>query len=87
MSAIQARYDKFADVLYVTTGRNAPAKSKVDADGLIWRYATPGGEPVGVTITDFRAFWVGHIPEIAASMGRMFHIPDREVADVLESAS
>lgn len=86
-TAITARYDRSADVLYVTTDRNAPAKAKVDGDGLIWRYAMSTGEPVGVTIMDYKSFWVDHLAEIVSSVAKVFHVSASQASAAIRSST
>ena len=83
---LRVRYDKGSDVLYVMTGRYGPAYGEEDGPGLVWRYLNSDDTLVGVTVMDFRSYWLPRVAELATVVGDHFHIPPTTVRSTLESA-
>lgn len=76
MSELHARYDRRADVLYLTTDRNGSATAREDAKGIVWRYLDGTNDPVGATIIDFNEIWGNRIDDLATELSRTFRIPN-----------
>lgn len=83
MTDLRTRYDRRADVLYVTTSRNGPAHAR-EADGIVWRYLDADDTLVGATILDFNAYWRDHMSDLINEMASHFRVPPTKVKDVLE---
>jgi hypothetical protein len=83
LAEFSLRYDKYGDVLYVTTPTNRPALTDEDDVGLLWRYSTDNGELVGVTILDYGAYWKSHREDLAGRISDHFHVPAGEVEKLL----
>jgi len=78
-------YDAGGDVLYVTS-RIDPKTRMVEGDyGLVWRYGS-GGDPIGVTIVDFREIWSGRPDDLARELASRFDIPELQALNVVEHA-
>lgn len=71
---LRSRYDRFADVLYITTPDNAPAKASEDDEGLLWRYSVSDGHLVGATVMDYAGFWKQHRSSLASRVSKMFKV-------------
>jgi uncharacterized protein YuzE len=85
--ALQIRYDRASDVLYVTTSRYGAAYGdEEDAPGLIWRYLDKDDTLVGVTVMDYRAYWQPRFTELVDQLSSHFHIPPSKTKEVLEGA-
>lgn len=56
-AVIEVKYSKDSDVLYLTRGRAAPARSREGEPGLVWRYDAGTGDLVGLTVVDFSRYW------------------------------
>jgi uncharacterized protein YuzE len=87
MNEFRVKYDRLADVLYVSTERNGPSYAREGSDGIVWRYLESDGSLVGVTILDFDCYWKGHLPDLADQVARHFHVPTKKAKTVLEHAN
>jgi uncharacterized protein YuzE len=85
-SAFRVKYDRASDVLYVSKRAGVPALTREGQPGILWRYATQGGDLVGVTIVDFGAYWGSRRPALVAQLAGRFHIPPEDAREILESA-
>jgi uncharacterized protein YuzE len=83
--SLRVRYDRAADVLYLTRAPGVPARSREEQPGMVWRYDVERGELVGVTIVDFAAFWHRRRPELIEQIAGRFHMPREEARSVLDS--
>jgi hypothetical protein len=81
----QVGYDDFADVLYVYTEPHLPYRAVEDTDGITWRYRADSGEPLGVTVEEFKEYWLQHRPQLARKMAKFFRITRGEVDHFLPS--
>jgi hypothetical protein len=81
-SAIQTEYDQRADVLYLTIVAGIPASYEEDDDGLVWRLDS-AGEPLGVTIMDYHAYWSRHIAHLTARLVSAWHLSQPTARKVL----
>ena len=78
-------YDAGGDVLYITS-RIDPRTRMVEGDyGLVWRYGS-GGDPIGVTVVDFREMWSARPEELARQLATRFDIPEPQALNVVEHA-
>ena len=84
MIEFRVKYDPRADVLYVSTERNAPAYAREGEDGIVWRYRHDDGTLVGVTIMDFRAYWKQHLGDLVDQVAAQFSIPAKAARSALE---
>lgn len=82
----KVRYDRRADVLYVSTDRNGPAVAREGDDGIVWRYLRDDGALVGVTIMDFAAYWLPRLDGLVAQIAARFHVPQKDAEKALELA-
>lgn len=85
-SALRVRYDRISDVLYVSSRPGAPARSREEAPGLVWRYDVKRGDLIGVTIIDFATYWGQRRPELAKQIAIRFAMSSEEAQDVLDRA-
>jgi hypothetical protein len=84
-STLSAKYDRKSDVLYILTNRNAPAISREEEIGMVWRYAVDGDRLVGLTLIEFQGYWRDHLKQVAREMSHRFGITQREAKEMLES--
>lgn len=84
---LNAKYDRRADVLYVSTERNGPAVASEGEHGIIWRYLVADGTLVGLTVMDFGEYWRRHLPSLIQQMAAQFHVPPAVAKDTLERVS
>lgn len=83
--ALDARYDRRSDVLYLTLRHDAPAISEEgDEPGVMWRYAVDDGALVGATILDYEAYWSDRISDLISSLSRRFHMSKRAAESALQ---
>lgn len=87
MIEFRVKYDRLADVLYVSTERNGPAYAVEGRDGIIWRYLEADGSLVGATIMDFDCYWKNHFPDLVGQISSRFHVPAVQARATLELAS
>ncbi len=83
---LSVTYDRNSDVLYVSRRPGAPARSREEAPGVVWRYDTEHGDLIGVTIIDFASYWRQRRPELAEQIASRFAMSRKEAQDVLDSA-
>lgn len=86
MDEFRVKYDRFADVLYISTDRNGPSYAREGRDGIIWRYLETDDSLVGVTIMDFDCYWKGNLPDLIKQVSSHFHVPAKKAKTVLEFA-
>jgi uncharacterized protein YuzE len=84
-NVLSAEYDQKSDVLYILTNRNAPAISREEEIGMVWRYAVDGDRLVGLTLIEFQGYWRAHLTQVAREMSHRFGITQREARGMLES--
>jgi uncharacterized protein YuzE len=77
-------YDPGADVLYLTTNRNAPSVVREGDPGLLWRYSVNGDDLVGVTVMDFDAYWRERIDTLVDQVAARFHVARAAAAGALD---
>ena len=82
---LSVTYDRNSDVLYVSRRPGAPARSREEAPGVVWRYDAERGDPIGVTIIDFASYWRQRRPELAEQIASRFAMSRKEAQDVLDS--
>lgn len=80
---LHASYDRCADVLYVVTSDNAPARARMDANGILWRRAFDDNRVVGATIMDYTSSWRSDPQTLESIMSRNFHVSPKAVRRVL----
>ena len=85
MNNLNVRYDRRADVLYVTTALNGPAKAREDDNGIVWRYLDADGTLVGATIIDFQEIWHSRLADLVNEVASHFHVSKGSAARALES--
>ncbi len=83
---LSVTYDRNSDVLYVSRRPGAPARSREEAPGVIWRYDVKRGDLIGVTIIDFATYWGQRQPELVKQIAIRFAMSSEEVQDVLDRA-
>ena len=84
MAELHARYDRRADVLYLTTDRNASATAREDDQGIVWRYLDDTDEPIGATIIDFHELWGDRLDDLAGELSRHLRVPAYRAAAALK---
>lgn len=81
--AIEANYDKQADVLYVALDQPRAAISEEGRDGLIYRFAMDNEQPCGITVTGYRDIWSGKERDLAQKIGVFLCADTNEVRKVI----
>ena len=81
----RVRYDKDADVLYITTPEYGPASGEEDQPGVYWRYLNSDGTLVGVTVLDYTSYWKPRFKNLVEQFSEHFHVPRQAAARVLSS--
>lgn len=76
-------YDGAADVLYMTRRPGAPARSREEAPGLVWRYDAASDDLVGLTIIDFERYWGSRREQLIRQISRRFEITSREAENLV----
>lgn len=82
---LQVSYDRHADVLYITVKR-APADSREDLPGLLWRYSLKDGDLVGLTIMDYASYWQPRLDELIKQLADRFQMSSSSAREVLKNA-
>lgn len=77
-------YDQSADVLYVSKRPKAPARSREEEPGLVWRYDAERGDLIGVTIIDFSTFWSRRRSELVDRIASRFVLSRQEARSILD---
>jgi hypothetical protein len=80
---LHGRYDRFADVLYLTVGSNDYVRFDEDDDGLIWRYGVGAIQPVGITVREFREYWHPNVADLIRKIALTLHEAEPEVRSVI----
>ena len=62
----------------------APARSKEEAPGVVWRYDAELGDLVGVTVVDFASYWRPRRVELAEQIAVRFAMSLKEAQDMLD---
>lgn len=86
MNDFRVKYDRLADVLYISTDRNGPAYAREGDDGIIWRYLETDNSLVGVTVMDFDCYWKSHLASLVSQVSNRFHVAPNRAKDALEVA-
>lgn len=81
---LSVTYDRISDVLYLSSRPGAPARSREEEPGVVWRYDAESGDLIGVTIIDFASYWRQRRPELAAQIAIRFEISRKEARDMLD---
>lgn len=84
MDNLNVRYDRRADVLYVTTALNGPAKAREADNGIVWRYLEADNTLVGATVIDFREIWHSRLTDLVEEFAAHFHVSKGSAARALE---
>lgn len=74
------RYDRSADVLYLSKQDKPATRGIEDRFGIVWRYGADG-DLIGATIVDFFEYWSSHKPLLIDELSVKFHIA-RKQADI-----
>ena len=82
MQAIEAEYDGWADVLYITVGAATPARYEEDEDGLVWRIDRAGIYYV-VTVLDYNAFWSRRLASLRSKIVQTLNVTDPDLNEAL----
>lgn len=85
MDEFRVKYDRRADVLYVSTERNGPSYAREGSDGIVWRYLESDDTLVGVTVMDFDCYWKGNLPELIKQVSSHFHVPAKKARAALKT--
>lgn len=83
--ALRARFDRSADVLYLSARPGVPARAREEEPGLVWRYASDDGELVGLTVIDVSTYWAERRPELISRIARRFMIDQSEAEKLVSS--
>lgn len=83
---LSVTYDRNSDVLYLSRRPGAPARSREEAPGVVWRYDIKRGDLIGVTIIDFTTYWRQHQAELVKQIAIRFAMSREEAQDVLDRA-
>ena len=81
---LSVTYDRISDVLYVSRRPGAPARSREEAPGVVWRYDAKRGDLIGVTIIDFATYWRRRRPELVEQIAIRFAMSPKEVQDAFD---
>ncbi len=84
MNNLNVRYDRCADILYVSTELNGPAKAREGDDGIVWRYRVSDDTLVGATVMDFEEIWRARMADLIQQMASNFHVSAQSAAKALE---
>ena len=84
--SLSVTYDHNSDVLYVSRRPGAPARSREEAPGVVWRYDVERGDLIGVTIIDFATYWGPRRSELAKQIAVRFEMSREEAQDMLDRA-
>jgi hypothetical protein len=82
----RVRYDRCSDVLYVSKRPEAPARSREEEPGVVWRYDAERGDLIGVTIIDFAAYWGRRRPELIDLIASRFALSRQGAEEIVERA-
>jgi hypothetical protein len=82
-SLLHVGYDDAADVLHLYLEPHIPYHAVEENGGLVWRYRQDSGEPLGVTVDDFREYWAHHRELLESRLAEFFHMSRAEAAKVL----
>ena len=82
---IKASYDDIADVMYLTSARIVHTKNKEDEAGLVLRYDLKTHKPVGVTIIDFKEYWMPKQEHLVERLSRFFDISVEDASKAIRS--
>ncbi len=82
---LSVTYDRNSDVLYVSRRPGAPARSREEAPGVVWRYDAERGDLIGVTIIDFATYWGQRRSELAEQIASRLAMSRKEAQVVLDS--
>lgn len=84
-SHLTADYDADSDVLYITSGANAPAIAREDEPGMVWRYRRDNGRLVSLTLVEFAGYWAAQKRHVVTQIMERFHISEQAAETLLES--
>lgn len=84
-SPLRIRYDKYADVLYVSFERKPADHGVEDQFGIVWRYDANGGI-IGATVMGFHDKWNGDRGGLAHQMAGRLGVSEPVAASVVEDA-
>jgi hypothetical protein len=77
--ALQARYDRNADVLYLSLGTpDRRARTSETPEGVI-RRTLPSGDCQGVTVRNFHIWWYERRAELVGIVSDALSIPKDEI--------
>jgi uncharacterized protein YuzE len=79
---LRSRYDRAADVLYISVLRAPAARGIEDRRGIVWRYDSAGAL-IGVTIIDYQGRWAANRHRLAGELSERFHISSEDVERAL----
>ena len=79
-------YDQHADILYLNVGHGIAARGSEDENGIVWRYSQDGAV-IGMTLMDFRDFWLARKSALVDEISRGFHVSFREASAAIDNAA
>lgn len=74
---LRVSYDEITDVLYVCLGYPTHTSNTLGSYGVLSRFDSETGKPVGATILDFQGYWCldNRQPNLTARLSRMLDVP------------
>lgn len=79
-------YDDIADVMYLTSARIVRTKNTEEEAGLVLRYDLKSHKPVGVTIIDYKEYWIPKQKHLVERLSSFFGISVEDANRVIHSA-
>lgn len=80
---IAANYDKNSDVLYLAVDRPCRAYSDEQKNGLLFRFSYDTNEPCGVTVFDYKIYWLSNKQNLVQEVASFLKRNSNEIIDVL----
>ena len=81
----RADYDESGDVLYIIKGDARRARNIEEEAGLILRFDRETRDPVGVTIIDFKHYWLPRRKHLLQRLANWFNVSRDEADRILKS--
>lgn len=79
----RASYDNFSDVMYFSIGDPQPSFCDEQHEGFYIRYSLKSNRFCGVTVLNFKSYWISRINELIGILHLNVDIKEKNAREIL----
>lgn len=84
---IKTSYDDIADVMYLTSEHIVHTKNKEDEAGLVLRYDLKTHKLIGVTIIDYKEYWLPKRKHLVRRISNYFNVSVEDADRIIQPST